>query len=1079
MTDQLLVFVSSMMGELTHARLAAERAVNSIELSRSWLFEHTPAMSGPLSETYLRDVRRCDMLILLLCYEVSAPVVSEVETAIAANKPVLTFLFEDPDAKLRRQANPTLQGLLNKVGPHTKHIKWHNLLELESEVGAAVRHELVQGYQQYRLTEDEQRRLRAPFQAPPPPAEFVGREIELVKLRWRLLGGQAGGAVGVHGMAGIGKTALAAKLAHDLRGEFRDGVVWCQVGERDPLTILSELAHAYGVEVLPQSGLEERAASVRSLLGDKRAMLVLDDVRQFNVKYLPHLLPPPQCVCVVTSRLEGLPGVTTEELGALSEKEGLDLLRRIVGAGRLDAELEAGREIHHLTGGLPLALEIAASRLAQRQTWTLASFAQRLLRARLAELQRGEGKELDLAASFRSSYDELDDEARRRFRALGVFAADFSVASAACLWGLMPHDSLTADSPKPQWNGAECAADGPSSERPARAPLPQLDAAYRDAQFGLEGLCRLSLLESVSVDRYRLHDLLRVFAMDALSAAAEETLARWHQVEYYLSYVECFPHDYDRLESEWLNLEDVLEWLDDHRTASSSSLQADCARALLRLVELIGRPHVTLMGVRGYWREGIRWGNAAVEAAHALGDRHAEARYAASVGAFYHLLGDLSQARLRHQAALDGYRALSDERCASTCLHELGRLSQDEGQHEQARRLYREAMELERKCGDVANMSRTAAQLASLSALQGRYADARSVYKECAETFEKLGAVRELATTLHCLGRLGQYQGRFEEARQLYEQTLALERGLGDPLLTATTLLQLGGLAREQGRCDQARRLCEESLALERAVGHTAGIGACLQELGNTSYLQGRFSEARQLYEDCLVLARKVNDPHLSAVVGYQLGMLAQTEGKHEEAHRLYEEASMTFDRLGLAPERFGVLLQLGSLAQAAGQYAEAHGLYEQSLTLAKTLGDTAGIASALHQLGNVSYFQRRPADAQRYYEESLRLRRRQRDLVGIAGSLHQLGVLARERGGYDEARKLHGESLALERSSGHAAGIAASLYQLGLVAESTGADVEAKELYDQSLEVAAHLGLPQVAMVREALDRVSQRLGH
>lgn len=375
--------------------------------------------------------------------------------------------------------------------------------------------------------------VAVPFQAPPPEV-LVGRDEELDKLRERLLGGETVGIVGLHGMGGIGKTALAARLAHDLRDDFPDGVVWCEVGDRAPLVVLSDIASAYGLRVDPKSDLPGRAALVRSVLGDKHALLVLDDVKKVSVKYLKHLLPSPPCACVVTSRLEHMSGVPSETLDLLEEGQGLDLLRGIVGAKRVDAEPEEAKRIYELTGGLPLALRIVARRLAVREAWTLEHFAERLESTRLRELEPGKEKDLNVRASLRVSYDELDEEDKRRYRALGVFETGFGVGAATAVSGLMDagQDVLA-------WMEVlQSEAASPEDEaRQARA-REALDACRRErldqSRAMLEGFCGLSLLTSVSQERHKLHDLLREFAREELCAAGEEEAVRARQVGYFL-----------------------------------------------------------------------------------------------------------------------------------------------------------------------------------------------------------------------------------------------------------------------------------------------------------------------------------------------------------------------------------------------------------------------------------------------------------------------------------------------------------------------------------------------------------------
>lgn len=142
MEDRLLVFVSSLIGELPHEREVVEKAVSAIPLTRPWIFEHTPASSEPLPESYLRKVRECDIFILLVGREISEWVIEEYQTAIEHEKPRLVFLKGVERA-------PQADAFVNEID-----VKWAPFSttdELEGQVQRAVTDELIKGYRRYRL----------------------------------------------------------------------------------------------------------------------------------------------------------------------------------------------------------------------------------------------------------------------------------------------------------------------------------------------------------------------------------------------------------------------------------------------------------------------------------------------------------------------------------------------------------------------------------------------------------------------------------------------------------------------------------------------------------------------------------------------------------------------------------------------------------------------------------------------------------------------------------------------------------------------------------------------------------------
>lgn len=202
----------------------------------------------------------------------------------------------------------------------------------------------------------------------------------------------------VAGMGGIGKTALAVHVAHRLRDRFPDGQLYASLqGAASPLRPGEVLARW-----LPDLGDRDaaipaaeagRAARYRSLLAGRKVLIVLDDAR--DAAQVQPLLPGSSgCAVIVTSRhvLAGLAGAAQMSLDALGPDEARDLFTAIIGAPRAAAEPEATAAVLACCAGLPLAVRIAAARLASRPGWSVAHLAARLSdeQGRLAELAAGD-----------------------------------------------------------------------------------------------------------------------------------------------------------------------------------------------------------------------------------------------------------------------------------------------------------------------------------------------------------------------------------------------------------------------------------------------------------------------------------------------------------------------------------------------------------------------------------------------------------------------------------------------------------------------------------------------------------------
>ncbi|MEE1788496.1 BTAD domain-containing putative transcriptional regulator [Streptomyces sp. SP17BM10] len=265
----------------------------------------------------------------------------------------------------------------------------------------------------------------APDQLPTPPRGFVGREAEE---RW--LDAQCGpdrtgdGLAVVVGPAGVGKTATAVRWAHRAAPGFPDGRLFADLrgfdpaGPADPAHALGRFLRALGV---PEPAIPEdrpaRAALFRERTRGRRLLVVLDNAR--SADDVTDLLPAgPDCVAVVTSRnsLEELvvaDGAAMLQVGVLPAADAHRLLQLRLTAERVAAEPEAARHLVELCDRLPLALRIAAARLAARPGWQLADLVAELTdeRTRLSTLATADGT-LGVHSALSLTYRHLPSHAR-------------------------------------------------------------------------------------------------------------------------------------------------------------------------------------------------------------------------------------------------------------------------------------------------------------------------------------------------------------------------------------------------------------------------------------------------------------------------------------------------------------------------------------------------------------------------------------------------------------------------------------------------------------------------------------------
>jgi transcriptional regulator with XRE-family HTH domain len=311
---------------------------------------------------------------------------------------------------------------------------------------------------------------------------FTGRRQELRELVDTAVG--SGGVVGIHaigGMAGIGKTAFAVHVAHQLAERFPAGQIFLPLhghtpGQQpvDPGDALASLLLTLGVPAAQiPPGVEARMALWRDRLAGRQLLLVLDDAAS-SEQVRPLLPGTGESLVLVTSRrhLSALEDATAISLDTLSAGEAAALLVRLAGRPWLAAADPVVREIIRLCGYLPLAIGMVARQLHHHPAWSPAARADELAAAR-NRLELMATENVSVAAAFNLSYEDLTGDQQRLFRRLGLHpGTDVDAYAAAAL------------------DGADLAA------------------ARRD----LEALYDQYLLTEPAQGRYRLHDLIREHA---------------------------------------------------------------------------------------------------------------------------------------------------------------------------------------------------------------------------------------------------------------------------------------------------------------------------------------------------------------------------------------------------------------------------------------------------------------------------------------------------------------------------------------------------------------------------------------
>jgi transcriptional regulator with XRE-family HTH domain len=298
--------------------------------------------------------------------------------------------------------------------------------------------------------------MAIPRQLPLNPPRIVGRSGVLADLSGLLdaAGGTRMVVVAISGISGAGKTALALRYAYREAHRFPDGQLYIDLhGSRtdnrpaSPGAALSDILCSLQVPASSRPvSTDTQAAWYRSVVADRRMMIVLDDARD-AAQVRPLLPSAPGCAVVITSRrrltsLAAREGAHLVNLDVLTDREAQQLLTALIGPLRVAAEPDAAVTIGRCCFGLPLALSIVAARARASSHLPLAELARRLTDPERAwSILDGGDQACDVRAAFSSALGMLTSDARRLLKALAAGpgrgvpvggAADLAGHASAC-----------------------------------------------------------------------------------------------------------------------------------------------------------------------------------------------------------------------------------------------------------------------------------------------------------------------------------------------------------------------------------------------------------------------------------------------------------------------------------------------------------------------------------------------------------------------------------------------------------------------------------------------------------------------
>ncbi|MGA5037154.1 BTAD domain-containing putative transcriptional regulator [Streptomyces capoamus] len=688
-----------------------------------------------------------------------------------------------------------------------------------------------------------------PAQLPPCPTLLLGRAPELAAIGERLTAEARHGTspvVVISGMGGVGKTTLALSAAHRWASRYPDGQLFLRLhgsaaglAPQDPVELVDAVVRSLDATLPLHRSPDEAEAFLRSLLAQKRVLLVLDDAR--SAAQVRTLLPNNRrCAVIVTSRtrLAAIDDAAHVALEPLAPRASLEMLDAVVGAGTVAAEPEAAARLAELCGGLPLALRITAARLAGRPSWSVSSVAERLaaVNQRLDELDLDD---LSVRGTLAVTYQGLtriggslrEQEAAQAFRCLGML-------------------------------------DLPMYSVPLMARL--MDTAEDRARRAMDLLVDVALLNEISLGYYAPHDLVRDYAREkareensqSQTSRAIGRALQWYAAMVGRSAMTLLPEGPERRRRVPYSCDGATTVADEQEAL------AWCDKELINLMAVAnqhaqaphGHEHVGCLAPalfpylqrRGRTLELQRVNDMALAAARRAHNAAAEAQALVDLAASHFMRGRLESALSCTGDAAKLIRRLGDAAWERKALGNAGMLLQLLGRNSESVPVFERLLALARREGD---------------------AQGEAVY------LSRLGNLRETDST-----RL---------AIRLHRRSLDIGKRLENPVLQQTAHWNIGYAHLSLNQPGAALLHFEAGLRLLAQAGSGDWHVESQTRLGVVRVLQhlDRYGPAEQSCKELLDLARSRDDTYTEGLAHWEYGNICATSRQPSEALTHWKQA--------------------------------------------------------------------------------------------------------------------------------------------------------------------------------------------
>lgn len=729
------------------------------------------------------------------------------------------------------------------------------------------------------------------FYLPHDTSDFCGRSTELLRLLGdaRAASPTALTISAVDGMGGVGKTTLAVHFGHKVAEDYPNGHYFIDLRGftlgAEPVTpeqALDTLLRDSGLppELIP-STVESKSAAWRSRVAGQRILLILDNAA--DAAHVRPLLPGTAgALVVVTSRrkLPALEGTQAISLDVLPKEDAVALFEKVAGIERTRFEPEAVDSAVELCGRLPLAIHIAAARLRDRTSWSVAHLVERLS----DHTQRVRFLRVDdrcVMTALRLSYKYLSPRQQLVFRTLSLHpGGDFDSSIAAAL--------------------ADVSAD--------------------DAEDCLDALFECNLLKQSTAGRFYFHDLIRDCSRELVAEVesdGERDDALRRMFDYYLhtahslsaglhNLIHDAPPQVDRVPERFQRADSVADAIDvlnqeygNLVAVAQLAIDGNHHRHAWQLVCTL-QPYLEIRNYGGTSHALFQGG---ANAARALGDIRGESACLRGLVAVCRHLGSTDEAMRHLEHSIELTRQLDDQKTETAQLVQLGNLYLHEDRFTEAREVYLRAQPLSDSDPTGFLQAGIAINLGTIARDLGEYDQALTSLRR-ALTMIKEDSLDTMLYTTWSIGTVLHLLGDHDRALDEFARALHTSRQHKIQRAEALALVGLAGVKRSTGELGGSLDDGRQALTLARAYDLRATECEALNALGETTIALRDAGRAEQVFEQALDRAKRYGFARYEARAMEGAAHVALLRGDLGSARRHWREALDTYPP-GIADARY------------------------------------------------------------------------------------------------------------------------------------------------------------------------------